>query len=373
MHPTPDKRRALTIARRIIGEPTAPFHEHKVRAALVELLDRAKVPWRLDRFGNLLASYKRGAGYPLALVAHMDHPGLEVYSVVGREAEALWYGQVPPFDLRGLKVALWSPGSGGRRRGTAVVVDGDGRRPLPRARTIKLRVPPGSETGDFGHAELPPFKLSAGAITSKALDNPGSCAVAAACLDHLARHKVPADIQVLFTRAEEGGFFGAAAAIKAGTLARRRPVIVLECSKAIPGAEMGKGPVIRIGDKTGVFDRDLDAACRAAAAALQAERKGLSVQRRLMDGGRCEATLFSLEGYTTMGLALPLGNYHNIGPRGVAAERISLRDFLGEIDLACAFASVGLAPRRALKALKSQLRKRFTRTLEEKLRRSAAL
>ena len=38
-----------------------------------------------------------------------------------------------------------------------------------------------------------------------------------------------------------------------------RPVVVLECSKELPGAVMGRGPVIRVGDKARVFELyDLD-------------------------------------------------------------------------------------------------------------------
>lgn len=72
----------LAIARRILAQPTAPFHEDAVRREIRTLLaDCPHVALTEDRFGNLLAHYRRGkAAARLAFAAHMDHPGY-----VGRE------------------------------------------------------------------------------------------------------------------------------------------------------------------------------------------------------------------------------------------------------------------------------------------------
>lgn len=45
-----------------------------------------------------------------------------------------------------------------------------------------------------------------------------------------------------------------------------------------------------------------------------------------MDGGSCEATALSQFGYKTMGLAVPLKNYHNMGVKGPAPEIIHMDD-----------------------------------------------
>lgn len=333
--------RLRSILRKILTQPTAPFHEHRVRAALCETLKRSRVPWRIDAHGNLLAHYRKGRARPLALTAHMDHPGFELVSVEGRKARALWNGQVPTFDLRGLRLALWSDRPQGRL-GAAVVEDGDGRRPQPQVKDLRISVPPGARAGDFGYADLTPFRLSRGRIVSKALDNVAGCAAIAACLDHLSRNGLPGDVVGLFTRAEEVGFHGALGAIQAGSLPRGRPVVVLECSKALPGAEQGKGPVIRVGDKARIFDPDLLAACEESARALQKKLPRFKFQRRLMDGGTCEATAFGLAGYQAVCLAFPLGNYHNVGSGGVLPENISEEDFLNGVRLLAHFASSGL-------------------------------
>src|SRR5712675_297613 len=72
----------LAIARCILAQPTAPFHEDAVRAEIRALLsDCRHVTLIEDGFGNLLALYQRGKASPrFAFAAHMDHP-----AYVGRE------------------------------------------------------------------------------------------------------------------------------------------------------------------------------------------------------------------------------------------------------------------------------------------------
>ncbi|MDE2293687.1 MAG: hypothetical protein KGL53_16520, partial [Elusimicrobia bacterium] len=206
--PPPDAGRSLRVLEAVLSQPTAPFHERRVRAALVGVLEKAGVPWAVDAAGNLAARYKRGKAAPVAFTAHMDHPGFELLSVRGRTAEARWNGQVPTFRLAGLRLALYD-GRDSSRRGTAVVTRGDGRRPgLVRGRPhnlLTLRVPAGARPGDFGHADLPLFERRRGTVFSKAHDNVSGCAAIAAALSHLAARRLPGDVTALFTRAEEVG------------------------------------------------------------------------------------------------------------------------------------------------------------------------
>lgn len=358
----PDARRALAVLESVLTQPTAPFHERLVRGALVRALEAAGVPWAVDAAGNLVARYKRGRASPVAFTAHMDHPGFEVLSVKGTAAEARWNGQVPTFRLAGLRLALYD-GRTSSRRGTAVVVRGDGRKPgLVRGRPhnrLDLRVPAGTRPGDFGHAELPLFVRRRGIVRSKAHDNVTGCAAIVAALAELSRRNVAADVTALFTRAEEVGFHGCLAAIRLGTLPRSTPVVVLECSKEMPGAVMGSGPVLRVGDRVRVFDADVLAAAEAAAAELKKADPSFLFQRRLMDGGACEATAFGLSGYRTFCLAFPLGNYHNVGATRVEAEYISEADYLGGVRLLAAFAARGLDPAAARRRLVGWLGGRF--------------
>jgi putative aminopeptidase FrvX len=138
---------------------------------------------------------------------------------------------------------------------------------------------------------------------------------------------------------EEIGLVGATLVAQAGLLPRDAIVVSLECSRALPGAEIGKGPVIRVGDARQSFDPRGEALLLAARDELRRRAAGsegpeVAVQRQLMSGGSCEASAFQAYGYITTGLVLPLGNYHNAGADGHSApEVIHLLDLLGEVDL----------------------------------------
>ncbi|MFA6029125.1 MAG: hypothetical protein WC969_04640 [Elusimicrobiota bacterium] len=363
-----DAGRALGILASVLREPTAPYFEHRVRATIRRALETVDIPCRIDAHGNLVAHYRRGKAFPVAFTAHMDHPGFEVLSVSGRTAQARWNGQVPVFDLKGLKLALWPSEPGAIRHGTAVVLKGDGRKPAPGNAELLLKVPEGTKPGFFGHADLPLFELSEDLIRSKAHDDLAGCGAVVATLDHLARRRLEGDVLAVFTRAEEVGFKGALGAVKSRLIPRERPVVVLECSKALPGIPQGGGAVVRVGDKMSVFDADLASSAFERAKELQAAR-GTLWQRKLMDGGTCEATAFGLAGYRAICLALPLGNYHNNGPRGVAVETIHRRDFLGSVELLTAFAAGGLDPLGARRRLNAWLQGRLTAADERRLKR----
>lgn len=371
--PIASKPRVRAILKRVLPQPTAPYHEYYVRDALQALLSERGVPSRLDRSGNLIAHYARGKAAPISWLAHMDHPGFEILSVArdGKTAEARWNGQVPTFDLRGKRLALLADDPLVGRRGTAVVLKGDGRGPRDRVWAMRLRVPRGTRAGDFGHADLTGIEFKRGRLFSKALDNVAGCCAMIAALENLAKNRLPADVRAIFTRGEEEGFKGAFAAIQDGSAPRSRPIVVLECSKAMPGAEMGKGPVIRVGDRLRVFDPDTVLACEAAAAKHARARKTFRFQRRLMDGGACEASAFSLAGYPAVCLAFPLGNYHNVGARGLAPEFIDESDFINGVEALGAFAVVGVSPAAARKAVARRLASRFTAADAARLRRTA--
>jgi endoglucanase len=148
----------------------------------------------------------------------------------------------------------------------------------------------------------------------------------------------------LFTRAEEVGLLGAVQAIQLGTVPRDAIVLSLETSKALPDAPQGAGVIVRVGDRASIFDPAVTAAVTAVAT-----EAGVRHQRRLMDGGTCEATAFCAAGYRSSGLALPLGNYHNADDDGlgVKAENVHEEDFAAELDLLTALARTPLDLDRA--------------------------
>ena len=127
---------------------------------------------------------------------------------------------------------------------------------------------------------------------------------------------------------------GARLMAEAGTLPANTLVVSAESSRTLPGAEMGGGPVIRVGDAGLTFNADAESALIKAKETLQERPEGFKSQRQLMSGGVCEASAFALHGYKTTGMAFPLGNYHNGAPGdAIGAEYIHKDDFIGGVEL----------------------------------------
>ena len=69
--------------------------------------------------------------------------------------------------------------------------------------------------------------------------------------------QVPVPLWCLFTRAEEIGFMGAFEALRHKTIPKKACVLSLECSKAFPHTPQGGGVIVRVGDRTSIFDPQL--------------------------------------------------------------------------------------------------------------------
>jgi endoglucanase len=191
----------------------------------------------------------------------------------------------------------------------------------------------------FAMWDFPGFSMAENKIVTRCCDDLLGAAAALCTLDIVASQKLKtAPLWCLFTRAEEIGFMGAFEALRHKTIPKKACVLSLECSKAFPHTPQGGGVIVRVGDRTSIFDPQLtDALCKAAEAVKKSDAN-FKFQRRLMDGGTCEASVFCAYGFRSSGLALPLGNYHNqgfsadgkpeIGPENVHAD-----DFLAEVQL----------------------------------------
>jgi endoglucanase len=175
----------------------------------------------------------------------------------------------------------------------------------------------------------------------------------------------------VFTRAEEVGLAGATLVARERALAPETLVVSLEASRELPGATIGGGPVIRVGDRTSAFHPSGDALLRRAAVKLAERDVPVPVQRQLMAGGTCEATAFTVFDQMATGVALPLGNYHNCGPEfTIEAEYINRRDLIGAVELLVAAVEVATMPIEV-----SPVRTRLTTRadgLSARLRESAA-
>ena len=256
----------------ILKRPSAPFREKHVIDEITAALSKHKVSHFIDPVGNIVVGVASKKDYlklvgtksrePVRIyIAHTDHPGFHGTQWIDEEHfEFKWHGGSPTKFLDGAKVWLASS--------DAVLVDAvmDKAELIPSGRGIShgiIRVPDRSLAQQYKDAKkiyggfhFREFVWQEGELlyTKAADDLVGSFAIAAMAID-FRRKKAP--FIGLLTRAEEVGFIGAIGHFELGWLKKaKRPIlgVSLETSRALPGAEIGKGPVVRLGDKFTVFD-----------------------------------------------------------------------------------------------------------------------
>ncbi|MDP6037336.1 MAG: hypothetical protein QGG64_02190, partial [Candidatus Latescibacteria bacterium] len=328
-------KRTLKLFTDLLSLPTAPYREENVANFIRTFAKRRDLPIKTDKYGNLIVRYTNGDNpKPVALTAHMDHPGFEVYHGEGHDLKARWLGGCDPKHFPGSRVTIVTHGEQVSGKVTSSLSsDGD------RTFCIRASKDISNPKDAYGYWGLKPFEIDGDILRTKGADNLASCAAILAVIDQLKQKSVTADLWGVFTRAEEVGLVGAGGIVDARTVPKRVPLIVLETSKELPGAEMGKGPVIRVGDRLSIFDPGVEYAVHSLAQTLTQSKNSFQFQRQLMDGGTCEASVYVLHGFTVGALAFPLGNYHNQSKRWPAEEYISISDADGMIDLCAAIAS----------------------------------
>lgn len=288
-----------------------------------------------DSGGNLLVTQKGRRRRPLVLaVAHMDHPAFVVTGVDGEKVRFEFRGGVDEAYFRQNRVEFQT----GRGRTFASIAEYD-----PSTGEGSLRIEAGGpvEEGAIGMWQFPRMPgggMDKSMFRAPACDDLAGAAAALAALDKARKRPDLHHYGVLLTRAEEVGLVGAIHAARFETVPPDSRILSIETSRELPTAPVGAGPIIRVGDRATVFDRDLTNRISQAAS-----RAGIRHQRKLMDGGGCEATAFGVYGYRATGLCVALRNWHNRGnlegvERGKAAaiameEEISLDDFHGLIQL----------------------------------------
>ena len=335
-----NKDQALGYLSRLGSQPATSFYESGVVATIKTILAESGVDYRLDGYGNIIAKLTGQVDSlansvdtipPIAFVAHMDHPGFEAVSIDGDYLVGQAAGGIPVGSFADgvpLQVIL----EDGQR--LPAVIAGRYGIEADRQVLIKLNTPQPVSLPRSVVFDLVDFQLDGEYIRMRALDDLAGCGSILAALSILSHRPAPGDIYGVFTRAEEVGLVGARVMGEAGTLPENTLVVSLESSRTLPGAEIGGGPVIRVGDAGFTFNAEAESALIKAREILQARPEGFKVQRQLMSGGVCEASAFALYGYRTTGIAFPLGNYHNGAPEDkIDAEYIRQDDFLGGIEL----------------------------------------
>jgi len=365
-------KKKLSDLKALLSLPTAPFREHYIIEHVVSVLSKANVPFFKDPCGNIVigvssvGQYKklvqRRSREPVRLfIAHMDHPGFHgVKWLKNRNLLVKWFGGSPVKYVSGAKVSVF-----GNCNNTCF----SGKIIKPKLVSKKwaidsaeVRLDPGQiEYGDrpravdlFGSFKFSkPVTIRGKRLYTNAVDD--LCGVfvilQTAITSFKTQSKKEKPFLGLLTRAEEVGFVGAVAHFDLGWLHKAQRSVVcisLEASRTLPGARLGKGPVVRTGDRRTVFSaNELKVLSDLAEKVLPGKH-----QKRIMDGGACEATAATVFGLPVIGISLPLGNYHNQGfeggpecrgPGGPAPEFVHLDDIQGEIKLCSALMRPGLA------------------------------
>jgi len=349
--------RRYRLLTQLLSCPTAPFREQQVINYAQFILHRAHIPHFSDPAGNLVIGCATPAAYrallrqpskePVRLfIAHMDHPGFHgVRWLSPRRLLVKWHGGSPVKHLRGSPVWLANDigivGEGRLTRATLLpsrhAIDSAEillERPLP-------ATPAASLYGGF-RFRAPVWRAGKRVYTQVADDLVGVFAVLATTLTlYSGKRRVQPPFLGLLTRAEEVGFIGAIAHFDLDWREHaRRPVVAisLETSRTLPNALIGKGPVVRLGDRRTVFDPGY---LHILSEIAEQELPGRH-QRRVMDGGTCEATAAIAWGLPAIGISVPLGNYHNqgfeggpdcAGKDGPAPEFVHLDDIDGLLKL----------------------------------------
>ena len=252
---TDPKDQALDFLSRLGSNPATAFWEDGVAATVKAILTEIGLGYQQDDFGNIIAKVAGtdSTANQLAIVAHMDHPGFEITASHPNGYIATAMGGVPPSSFEAsVPVQVLLP-DGTRISGTTAGKHGDDK---DRQLVIKLDQPQDLEPPVSVVFDLVDFELDGEHIRMRAVDDLAGCASILAVLSQLtAGDTPPGDVYGVFTRAEEVGLVGARLMAEVGTLPPETLVISVESSRTLPGAEMGEGPVIRVGDAGFTFRR----------------------------------------------------------------------------------------------------------------------
>jgi putative aminopeptidase FrvX len=286
------------ILKKILKQPTAPFHEYFVRNEIEALLkDCPNVKVKRDKFGNLQATYKHGkkrSSPTWVLAAHMDHPAF-VRKPGGGEDEWEFLGGVAKGVIdEGIKKGL--------------------RKPHKNKQIA---------TWNF------PLVIKEGKVEATACDDLIGCAAIISTFWELARLNLETTVHAVFTRAEEVGWLGAWHLGNNWPFGDGSVFLSIETSRPVNGADFNNGPVVRVGDRLSVFDSEA-----VAVLMRTASEQGIRVQRCLLDKGACEATALQALGQRSVGISVPLGNYHNTTDNGkIAPEYVMMDDVKATVRL----------------------------------------
>lgn len=324
--------RICKLATELLAVPTSPYREQAVCRFITDFCAARKISLRQDEVGNIIAVY--GGEYQntvVAFSAHTDHPGFIADRMIDEEKlAAVFYGGVEEDYFAGARVRFFTQSGPVKGVVTCAAKSKSGR-----GKDVMIKVDGQIRRGDCGMWDLPACKIKGDILYSRACDDLIGCVSVLTLLDELHRRRVRKKVMAVFTVAEEAGLQGAKHLCVQRTLPRNVHLVAIETSSVLPNVRMGDGVVIRVGDRSSIFDPNMTAFLLDCAKRVQSANKGFRYQRKLMDAGTCESTVYSRFGCRNAAVCIPLGNYHNRNVRTgkIAAEYISVADLAGMVEL----------------------------------------
>lgn len=365
----PDQKEILvTLLGRLMRCAAAPYHENLVSTEVLKIVEEFELYSETDDFGTIWVGPNLGQGSGsgsesksdfsdmdspleqetevlsqeappsrLIMAAHMDHPGFEVLDL--NEDTGLWRCQFlggvgKEYFKEWTPLTLYPSGVRGWLRGPATE---EKQYWVEAPEAVRGEV-------EFAVWDLEAFRLEGDQVFGRACDDLVGVAVALTCLivarqsflkapvDQ--RPKSPVPLVAMLSRAEEVGFQGALASMDRLLNWPHPWVVSLEASREIPGVHLGEGVILRVGDRSSVFDSGATAFLRSRAEILEKQTRNFIFQMAWMGGGSCEGTAFQARGLRTGALCVPLLNYHNQGDSGVVEpEGIHLLDGFTMVEL----------------------------------------
>lgn len=355
----------MTILQELCSVPTAPFAEQHVIAYVERFVrERRKLKLSRDRHGNLLIELKsagRNKTPRWVFGAHMDHPGFVADRMLDPGTlQAHFRGWVKAEFFKGERVRFFD--DAGETRGTIEDFTVGKERGVPNK--VRIRVTRAIAPGAVGMWDQGEGRTRGRRFYSRACDDLAGAAAALTMIDQLAKRPPNAPVAVLLTRGEEEGFVGAiAACLKPELLRKTDRIIAIETSAEQPFAPQGQGAIIRIGDRTSIFNSGLSYFLQTQAADLAKRDKTFKHQRALMPGGTCEATVYDIYGFAAASICVALGNYHNMDreKKRIGPEYIDVNDWRNMVKLFVQVARHGHEYEEGHAALRARVEKRFDR------------
>jgi len=354
----------MKILHELCAIPTAPFAESRV-LKYIDDFARARRRLRLskDRFGNrllLLPGTSARKSGRLIFVAHTDHPGFVARRMIERGiVEADFRGGVLREYVQGAKVRFFEPD----REITGTVIATTAAKDRGNYPGMaRVRVGSNVSTSTPGMFDQGIGRVRNGKFYCRVCDDLAGAAAALTMLEKLHARPPRATVGVLLTRGEEEGFIGALAAALEPTLLKKSDCIIsIECSAMQPFARQGDGVILRVGDRTSIFNSQLMYWMTTEAQKLAEDDRRFKYQRALMPGGSCEGTVFDAYGYTTGAACVALGNYHNMDreKKRIGPEYVDVNDWNSMVSLFVQLAKKSHEFESGMPLLKKRLEKRF--------------